>query len=128
MQNFETGIQLRDKIATRTARVGVVGMGYVGLPFSVEKAQVGFSVFGIDRNSRATSSPAKILNSAGLKDATFGLDKRRTYKSGDPRLDGVQIDAIHVRDAYLENVTLLETVGLTDHRAWRAKLVVPTPV
>ena len=94
----------------------------------VETLPTGPLALGIDRNSRGTSSPAKILNSAGLKDATFGLDPRRTYKSGDPRRDGVQIDAIHVRDAYLENVTLLETVGLTDHRAWRAKLVVPTPV
>lgn len=39
------------KISAHTARVGVVGMGYVGLPFAVEKAKVGFSVVGIDQNS-----------------------------------------------------------------------------
>ena len=43
--------QLQEKIADHTARVGVVGMGYVGLPFAVEKAKVGFSVLGIDRNA-----------------------------------------------------------------------------
>lgn len=40
--------RLADKIRTRTARVGVVGMGYVGLPLAVEYAKVGFAVTGID--------------------------------------------------------------------------------
>jgi UDP-N-acetyl-D-glucosamine dehydrogenase len=39
---------LADKITTRTARVGVVGLGYVGLPLAVEFAKAGFSVTGID--------------------------------------------------------------------------------
>jgi len=42
--------RLSDAVAARTARVGVIGLGYVGLPFAVEKAKVGFSVLGIDRN------------------------------------------------------------------------------
>jgi UDP-N-acetyl-D-glucosamine dehydrogenase len=41
---------LKRKIADHTARVGVIGIGYVGLPLAVEKAKVGFSVVGIDRN------------------------------------------------------------------------------
>lgn len=40
--------QLVNKIKTRTARVGVVGLGYVGLPLAVEFAQAGFDVVGID--------------------------------------------------------------------------------
>jgi UDP-N-acetyl-D-glucosamine dehydrogenase len=40
--------RLQDKIKTRTARVGVVGLGYVGLPLAVEFAKAGFSVTGID--------------------------------------------------------------------------------
>jgi UDP-N-acetyl-D-glucosamine dehydrogenase len=39
---------LRDKISARTARVGIVGLGYVGLPLAVEFAKAGFSVTGID--------------------------------------------------------------------------------
>lgn len=39
---------LRRKIEDRTARVGVVGLGYVGLPLAVEFAKAGFSVTGID--------------------------------------------------------------------------------
>lgn len=38
------------RIHARTAKVGVVGLGYVGLPFAVEKAKVGFQVIGIERN------------------------------------------------------------------------------
>ena len=39
---------LLEKITSKTARVGVVGLGYVGLPLAVEKARVGFSVIGFD--------------------------------------------------------------------------------
>jgi UDP-N-acetyl-D-glucosamine dehydrogenase len=42
------GAALREKIQNRTARVGVVGLGYVGLPLAVEFAGAGFSVTGID--------------------------------------------------------------------------------
>ena len=42
---------LKEKIASRTALVGVVGVGYVGLPLAVEKAKVGFTVVGYDRNA-----------------------------------------------------------------------------
>lgn len=41
-------VQLRDRIANRTARVGVIGLGYVGLPLAVEFASAGFDVTGID--------------------------------------------------------------------------------
>jgi UDP-N-acetyl-D-glucosamine dehydrogenase len=35
---------------SKDATVGVVGLGYVGLPLAVEKAKVGFQVIGFDRN------------------------------------------------------------------------------
>lgn len=41
---------LKRKIQEKTAKIGVVGLGYVGLPFAVEKAKVGFSVTGIEQN------------------------------------------------------------------------------
>jgi UDP-N-acetyl-D-glucosamine dehydrogenase len=40
---------LLEKIEITTAKVGVVGLGYVGLPFAVEKGKVGFHVLGFDR-------------------------------------------------------------------------------
>jgi UDP-N-acetyl-D-glucosamine dehydrogenase len=41
---------LKKKILDRTAVIGVAGVGYVGLPLAVEKAKVGFTVIGYDRN------------------------------------------------------------------------------
>ena len=54
------GLDLEPEVAARVAalmagiqaqsvRVGVIGLGYVGLPFAVEKGKVGFSVLGFDR-------------------------------------------------------------------------------
>src|SRR5215211_4074335 len=39
-----------ERITKRTATIGVVGLGYVGLPFLVEKMKAGFNVVGIDQN------------------------------------------------------------------------------
>ena len=43
---------LRDKIRSRQARAGVVGLGYVGLPLAVELAKAGFRATGIDLDDR----------------------------------------------------------------------------
>src|SRR5215469_974485 len=39
---------LKGKIENKTARVGIVGLGYVGLPLAMEFAKAGFHVTGID--------------------------------------------------------------------------------
>ena len=43
---------LEEKIRSRRARVGIVGLGYVGLPLAVEFAKAGFPVTGIDVNTQ----------------------------------------------------------------------------
>src|SRR6188508_3693844 len=43
---------LREKIRTRRARTGVVGLGYVGLPLAVELGKAGFHATGIDLDTR----------------------------------------------------------------------------
>jgi UDP-N-acetyl-D-glucosamine dehydrogenase len=43
---------LLDKIASRNARVGVIGLGYVGLPLVVEFAQSGFLSTGFEVDAR----------------------------------------------------------------------------
>ncbi len=45
---MNTKEQLLQKIENRTARVAVMGLGYVGLPLAVVFADVGFEVTGID--------------------------------------------------------------------------------
>jgi len=39
---------LKEKILDKTAVIGVIGLGYVGLPLAVEKAKAGFKVIGFD--------------------------------------------------------------------------------
>ena len=43
---------LKQKILDRTVTLGVVGLGYVGLPLAVEKAKAGFHVIGFDVQSQ----------------------------------------------------------------------------
>ncbi len=43
--------ELEGRIQARMARIGVVGLGYVGLPLAVELAKAGFSVVGLDTDS-----------------------------------------------------------------------------
>ncbi|WP_254173808.1 nucleotide sugar dehydrogenase [Planktothrix pseudagardhii] len=51
MNNINESLEsIKDKIKNHTATLSVVGLGYVGLPFAVEKAKVGFSVVGIEQN------------------------------------------------------------------------------
>lgn len=49
-------MDLLDKIRQREAHLGVVGLGYVGLPLAVEFAKAGFRVTGIDIDESKISS------------------------------------------------------------------------
>src|SRR3972149_6713527 len=46
------GTQVEKKIKERAASVGIIGVGYVGLPLGVELGRVGFKVTGIDIDDR----------------------------------------------------------------------------
>lgn len=39
---------IKEKLLSKTATLGVVGLGYVGLPLAVEKAKAGFKTIGFD--------------------------------------------------------------------------------
>ena len=45
-------IELREKLQARSARAGVIGLGYVGLPLAMEFARAGFTTTGIDLDRR----------------------------------------------------------------------------
>jgi UDP-N-acetyl-D-glucosamine dehydrogenase len=66
--------KLEEKINDRTARVGIIGLGYVGLPLAVAFSQAGFNTLGIDiqqkrvdlinsGQSYVADVPSKILQS-----------------------------------------------------------------
>jgi UDP-N-acetyl-D-glucosamine dehydrogenase len=65
---------LEEKIRNHTARVGIVGLGYVGLPLAVEFAKAGFQVTGIDLSE---SKVAKIkAGDSYIADIDGGVFKR----------------------------------------------------
>ena len=41
-------MRINKKIQNRTAKIGVIGLGYVGLPLAIEFVEAGFNVIGID--------------------------------------------------------------------------------
>lgn len=45
-------MQLEDKIRSKSCKIGVIGLGYVGLPLAVEFAESGFTVIGIDTSEK----------------------------------------------------------------------------
>src|SRR3954451_15237587 len=79
-----TGTALLERIQNRTARDGVVGLGYVGLPLAVEFARNGLATTGIDLDQRkvdevnagrsyipdVTTSDVATLHAAGMLQAT----------------------------------------------------------
>ena len=78
------GSSLLEKIESRHARTGVVGLGYVGLPLAVELAKAGFHTTGIDLDQRkidaimagrsyipdVPTADVQALRTAGTLDAT----------------------------------------------------------
>jgi UDP-N-acetyl-D-glucosamine dehydrogenase len=51
--------ELLQRIERRTARLGVIGLGYVGLPLAVELGQAGFQVTGLDIDERRVAALGK---------------------------------------------------------------------
>ena len=49
-------MRLIDKINNKSAKVGIIGLGYVGLPLAVEFVNAGYTVIGIDVDEKKISS------------------------------------------------------------------------
>ena len=56
LQTHQAGRALEYKIGNRSARLGVIGLGYVGLPLATEMAKAGFHATGIDLDRRKVES------------------------------------------------------------------------
>jgi len=48
MLNINNKEQLLDKIKNKTAVIGIIGLGYVGLPLAIESAKAGYRTIGFD--------------------------------------------------------------------------------
>jgi UDP-N-acetyl-D-glucosamine dehydrogenase len=44
--------ELSNKIQTRKAKIGIIGMGYVGIPLGLEFKKAGFTVIGFDKDKK----------------------------------------------------------------------------
>jgi len=56
MTNRKMVVQLTDKILKKEAKIGVIGLGYVGLPLVLRFCEVGYKVLGFDVDSGKVSS------------------------------------------------------------------------
>ncbi|TAM62520.1 nucleotide sugar dehydrogenase [bacterium] len=95
---FDHRTRLKDAFISRTATVGVVGMGYVGLPLAVEKAKVGFHVVGFDRSvdrvtkvSRAENYIADVADAELREAVDLGLLTATTDYTALQRCDAIII-------------------------------------
>ena len=70
---------LLKKIASKQVCIGVVGLGYVGLPFAVEAAQAGFKVLGVERNPERVK---KVNRGENYIDDIRQEDLEKVVKSG----------------------------------------------
>ena len=95
---------LMKKIQDKTAIVGMVGLGYVGLPFAVEKAKVGYHVIGIEQN----------------------LDRAERVNAGDNYIPDIRDEELRdlVQKGFLEAVTDFARVAEMDVIV----IAVPTPL
>jgi UDP-N-acetyl-D-glucosamine dehydrogenase len=123
---------LQEKIRSKTLRVGVVGLGYVGLPLAVEFAKQGVKVIGVEKDSRkvtklnqgenyildVNSSELSSLVSRGLLSATTDYSvvgqmdsisicvPTPLNKTGDPDISFI-IDARDEMAKYLKRGTVI---------------------
>jgi UDP-N-acetyl-D-glucosamine dehydrogenase len=80
--------RLRERVDSRTARVAVVGQGYVGLPLAIRAAELGFDVVGYDtaaarvESLRSGLSYVEDVPDARLR-AALDAGYRPTDKPGD---------------------------------------------
>src|ERR1039458_2214126 len=64
-------LELSQKISSRTARIGIVGLGYVGLPLSLMFSEEKFPVTGFDIDT----AKVNILRARGSYIASIGAEE-----------------------------------------------------
>jgi UDP-N-acetyl-D-glucosamine dehydrogenase len=89
---------LFQRITSRTARTGVVGLGYTGLPLAIEFGRAGFAVIGIDTDpnkrdaiNRGTSDVPDVPDSAVAELVTSGRFKAVPELTATDRVDTINI-------------------------------------
>jgi UDP-N-acetyl-D-glucosamine dehydrogenase len=91
-------LEFLDKIKEKTAKVGIIGLGYVGLPLGLEFALKGFDVLGFDVDESKIplllegKSYIKHISEAKIKEAVdSGKFSATTEFSRLPKVDAIII-------------------------------------
>jgi len=91
-------MELKDKILNKTAHIGIIGLGYVGLPLGLAFAAKGFNVLGFDLDERKikflekSKSYIKHINEVNIKKViSNGKLKVTTDFSKLPKVDVIII-------------------------------------
>ena len=88
--------ELKQRLKTRTATVGVLGMGYVGLPMAIEFARAGLNVLGIDIDPDRCASLAagrSYISDTSDDELRAALDAKKFTPTPDTR-QLAEVDAI----------------------------------
>jgi len=91
-------LNLREKIEKREAKIGIIGLGYVGLPLAVEFADKGFVVVGIDIDERKVELVNSGVNYIGdVESKRFkALVEKRMIQATKDYSSLAQCDAINI--------------------------------
>jgi UDP-N-acetyl-D-glucosamine dehydrogenase len=92
--------QLKQKLAKKTATIGIMGLGYVGLPLAVAFAQAGFKILGFDTQSKKVNLINKgqsYITDISSKDLAAAVaSKRFLATTAQSRLNEVDVVCICV--------------------------------
>lgn len=91
-------MSLREKILDRSAKVGIMGLGYVGLPLAVEFGKAGFQVVGLDVDSWRVGqiqAGASYIQDVPQKEVSELVSSGRLSATTDPSILR-QLDAISI--------------------------------
>lgn len=87
---------LKNNIEAKKAVIGIVGLGYVGLPFAIEKIKVGFQVLGIEQNVervQQVNQGKSYINDVKEADLKEAIDKGKIKAV--PNFDDIaQVDVV----------------------------------
>ena len=61
--------RLEEKIRNKSAKICIIGLGYVGLPLVIEFAKAGFFIYGIDDNLKRVRDVNSGINYIVKKDS-----------------------------------------------------------
>jgi UDP-N-acetyl-D-mannosaminuronic acid dehydrogenase len=125
--------ELRNKIVNRSARISVIGQGYIGLPLSLLLADSGFNVIGYDVDSKLIEELSKGITRLGsekkVRDLLLKHLGSRYFPSNDwRRLKGSDVIIIAVPtprvNGTMELGMLMEAIGLASSAINRGGLIV----